>query len=202
MLLARPLLVAAVVAAAALGGWAALRLSAHDSTPPSSRERERGPVAVVDVAAALGAMAASGGDLWIDDRASARLLRVDGGSGRVRAALPVTGRLAIGAGPGAVWALEAGGDDGIALHGPLLRVDPASGAVRARVPLGGVIGFGVLARGRDVWIWGPRDVLRVDARTARVAQRIRVGGAHGELRGLALVRRRLVVATADGTLLR
>ena len=68
--------------------------------------------------------------------------------------------------------------------------------------LRGVLGFGVLARGRSVWIWGPRDVLRVDARTDRVAQRIRVGDAHGELRGLAVRRGELIVAAADGRLIR
>jgi outer membrane protein assembly factor BamB len=200
--LTRPLLVAAAVAAIALAGWAALRPARPGPRAPAPHERLRGPVAVLDLAGALGAEAAGGGALWMDDRDGVRLLRVDARTGRVRAAIPVSGRLAIAAGPKAVWAVEAGGDYGIGLRGPLLRIDPATGAVRARVSLGGVWAFGVLARGRDVWVWGPRDVLRVDARTDRVARRIGVGGAHGELRGVALLGGRLVVAAADGSLLR
>jgi hypothetical protein len=200
MPITRPLLLAALAAAIALAGWAALRPGARPHSPAATRDR--GPIAQFAIADGLGAAVASGGDLWMDDRAGSRLLRVAGASGLVRAALPVTGRLAIAAARGAVWAIEAGGDDGIGLHGPLLRVDPATGAVRARVALGGVLAFGVAAHGRDVWVWGPRDVLRVDARTNRVARRIAVGGAHGELRGVAVLRGRLVVAAADGTLLR
>lgn len=89
-------------------------------------------------------------------------------------------------GPTGVWALQSGGDHGIGLRGPLLRVDTRTNRVRARVPLHGVLAFGVLARGESVWIWGSRDVLRVDSRTDRMAQRIRVSDAHGELRGLAV----------------
>jgi outer membrane protein assembly factor BamB len=200
VLVTRPLLLASLVAAVALAGWAALGGDARRS--PAPPERPRGPVAVFEVAGALGAEAAAGRDLWMDDRDRARLLRVDGATGRVVAALPVDGRLAIAAGRAGVWAIEAGGDYGIGLRGPLLRVDPATGAVRARVSLGAVWAFGVLAHGRDAWIWGPRDALRVDGRANRVVLHIPLGGAHGELRGLALLRGRLVAATADGSLLR
>jgi sugar lactone lactonase YvrE len=147
-------------------------------------------------------VAAGHRDLWVDDRARERLIRVDGTDGRALAAIPVRGRMAVSSGPTAVWALQSGGDYGIGLRGPLLRVDPRTSRVRARVPLGGALAFGVLARGRNVWIWGPRDVLRVDPRTNRVAQRIRVSDAHGELRGLAVRGGELIAAAADGRLLR
>src|SRR4051794_406518 len=203
MPITRPLLLAALAAAIALAVWAALRPGPRGHAPAAARQR--GPVAQFAIADGLGAAVATGGDLWMDDRDGSRLLRVDGASGRIRAALPVVGRLALAAGPGAVWAIEAGGDgadEGISLPGPLLRVDPATGAVRARIPLDGVVAFGVRAHGRDAWVWGPQDLLRIDARTDRITRRVAVGGAHGEVRGLAVVRGRLVAAAADGTLLR
>jgi PQQ-like domain len=202
VLLTRPLHLAAAAAAVALAGWLALSLVSTGPRGAPAPDRRPGWLATFDVADQLGAMAAGHGDLWMDDRAAGRLLRVDGRNGRVVSAVPVRGRLAVGAGPTGVWALEAGGDYGIGLRGPLLRVDAATGQVQARVPLGGVLGFGLLVRGGDVWVWGPRDVLRIDARTNRVARRIRVGGAHGELRGVALRRGRLFVAAADGRLTR
>jgi outer membrane protein assembly factor BamB len=78
--------------------------------------------------------------------------------------------------------------------------------VRARIALGRdagrlVLGFGVQALGRDVWVWGPRDILRVDPRAGRITQRIAIEGRHGELTGFAGAGDRLVAGTADGHLL-
>jgi hypothetical protein len=185
----------------AAAGWLAPSLIPRDPGAPSPERSRDGPLRL-DIADGLGAIAAGHGDLWVNDRARERLMRVDGADGRVLAAIPVTGRLALSSGPTGVWALQAGGEYGIGLRGPLLRVDPRTSRVRARVTLGGVLGFGVLARGRSVWIWGPRDVLRVDARTDRVSQRIRVGDKHGELRGLAVRGGELIAVAADGQLMR
>jgi outer membrane protein assembly factor BamB len=53
-----------------------------------------------------------------------------------------------------------------------------------------------------VWVWSRRDILRVDPRTDRVAQRIRVAAdVHGDVAGVVQRRGRLIVATADGTFL-
>ncbi len=73
----------------------------------------------------LGAAAAGFGDAWIDDRAHGCLLRVDACRGTVTARIRVDGRLAIGAGARAAWALQSGGGYGLGLRGPLLKVDPA-----------------------------------------------------------------------------
>jgi hypothetical protein len=190
------------VAVLAVAGLLALALIPHGRPAAPPTHREAGPITVLDVAGGLGAVAAGHGDLWMDDRVESRLLRVDGTTGRVRAAIPVAGRVAVGASPTGVWALQSGGGAGIELYGPLLRIDPRSNRVTARVPLGGVLGFGVLAQGRSVWIWGPSDLLRVDPRTNRVTRRIALDGAHGEIRGLALHGRRLLALAADGRLLR
>jgi len=191
---------AATIIVAAAG---CLALSAT-SPRPSAPDRERSPQEprTFQVADGLGALAAVGGEVWVDDRARERLMRVNGTDGRVLTQIPVKGRLAVSSGPSGVWALQAGGDYGIGLRGPLLRVDPRTARVRARVSLDGVLAFGLLARGRSVWIWGPRDILRVDARSDRVALRIPVGGAHGELRGVAVRGGELVAAAADGRLIR
>jgi hypothetical protein len=198
---ARWIRLAAATITLALIGWLALSLDPRRPSAPSRERSPDGPL-VLDLADALGAVAAGHRDLWVDDRARERLVRVDGTDGRVLAAIPVRGRLAVSTGPTGVWALQSGGDHGIGLRGPLLRVDSRTNRVRARVPLHGVLAFGVLARGRSVWIWGPRDVLRVDPRTNRVAQRIRISDAHGELRGLAVRGAELTAAAADGRLIR
>jgi outer membrane protein assembly factor BamB len=178
------------------------------SSPPAAPENAQAPdgVTVWRLADGLGAVTAGFGDVWIDDRTRERLLRVDGATGRILAAIPVDGRLALAAAPGAVWALQSGGGFGLGLRGPLLRIDPRTNSVRARVPLRAsgraVLGFGLQAVGRGVWVWGPRDILRVDGRAGRVRSRIVVPESHGELTGLAAGRRQVVAGTADGHLLR
>jgi hypothetical protein len=188
---------------------AALSLVGGDSprgTPaPVAHESDR--VAVLRPADALGAVVAGFGDVWVDDRARERLLRVDARSGRVRAAIPVDGRLALAAGLRDVWVLPSGGEHGLGKRGPLLRIDPRTERILARIPLvtdagRSVLGFGVGAARRDVWVWGPRDILRIDGRARRVTLRIAIGDRHGELTGFAAGARQLVAGTADGHLLR
>jgi outer membrane protein assembly factor BamB len=189
---------------------AALSLVRAGDSPPGAPPREpAGPrqLTVLHTADGLGAVVAHRGDLWLDDRARERLLHVDGRTGRVLAAIPVDGRTALAAGAGAVWALQSGGGYGIGLRGPLLRIDPTTDRVNARIPLvtgsgRSVLGFGVQVAGRDVWVWGPDDILKIDRRAGGVASRISVGGEHGELTGLVAARTRLVAGTADGHLIR
>jgi outer membrane protein assembly factor BamB len=174
--------------------------------PPHQRDRP-GDVTVLHPADGLGAIVAHRGDLWLDDRARERLLRIDGRTARVSAAIRVDGRLALAEGAGAVWALQSGGGYGIGLRGPLLRIDPTTNRIRARIPLvtesgRSVLGFGVRVARRAVWVWGPSDILHIDERAGRVASRIAVGGEHGELTGLAAARGQLVVGTGDGHLIR
>jgi outer membrane protein assembly factor BamB len=196
----RSAVILAVAALSLVGGGSRPGAPPHQRTPPRD-------VAVLHAAAGLGAIVAHGGDLWLDDRAGERLLHLDGRSGRVSAAIPVDGRLALAEGAGAVWALQSGGGYGIGLRGPLLRIDAATDRVRGRIPLvtasgRAVLGFGVQVAGRAVWVWGPDDILRIDRRAGRVAARIAVGGEQGELTGLAATRRQLVAGTADGHLIR
>jgi len=155
---------------------------------------------------ALGAVVAAADDLWVDDRARQRLLCIDSHSGRVRVAIPVNGRLALSATERDVWALSRGRGYGQGLRGPLLRVDARTRRVRARIPLVGrsgrvVLGFGVQAAGRDAWVWGPHEILRVDGRAGRVTPRVAVADVHGELSGFVAARGRLVAGTADGHIL-
>src|SRR3954454_20879135 len=72
----------------------------------------RGPMAVLRPADGLAAITTAGGDAWLDDRARQQLVRIDGASGRVVAHRRVRGRLALAAGSGAVWVLQAGGGYG------------------------------------------------------------------------------------------
>jgi hypothetical protein len=89
----------------------------------------------VVAAEGLGAAAAGFGDAWIDDRAYGCLLRLDARRGTVTARIRVDGRLAIGAGARAVWALQSGGGYGLGLRGPLLKVDPRTNRISERIAL-------------------------------------------------------------------
>jgi hypothetical protein len=160
-----------------------------------------GAIQTLQPAEGLGAVSGGHGDAWVDDRWGERLVRIDRGSGRVEARLPVQGRLALASGAGAVWALQSGGGYGRGLRGPLLRIDPATNRVMDRIVLP-VLGFGVLARGDSVWVWGPDDLLRIDARTDRVARHIALAGDRGETTGFALIGDEPVITTADGHLVR
>ena len=179
-----------------------------DGAPAAAAPARGAPplIQVLRPGGGLGAAVAGFGDLWMDERGTGRLLRVSSPGGRLIAALPVRGRLMLAAGAGGVWALQQGGYFSPYLRGPLLHIDPATNRVRARVELrtpagDGIAGLGVYARGGRVWVWGPRDILRIDPRTDRVAQHIPIDDRHGDIDGLALLGRRLVVATADGTFL-
>jgi outer membrane protein assembly factor BamB len=205
MALARFAVVAAAVTALVLiTGSGRLGSATRDAPRPE-------PIAVTHPAAGLGAAVAGFGDVWVDDRARQRLLRVDTGSGHTKAAIPVDGRIALAASRRAIWALPSGGGYGAGLRGPLLRIDPRTDRVTARIPLGAdspsaPLGFGVQATAGGVWVWGPHEILRIDARGRRdaapqAAGRIAVGYEHGELTGLAAGARTLVAGTADGRLL-
>lgn len=166
-----------------------------------------GALTVLTPADGLGAVSGGWGDAWLDDRWSEHLLRVDHRTGNVVARIPVEGRMALSAGAGAVWALQSGGGYGRGLRGPLLRIDPARNRVMDRMalrtPTGeAVLGFGVLARGDSVWVWGPDELLRFDSRTDRLAQLIPLPDARGETTGFALVDGAPVITTADGHLVR
>jgi outer membrane protein assembly factor BamB len=193
----------AVLAAAAVAASALASPDGRSGAGPRSLEM----LATLEPADGLGTVVGGWGDAWMDARWSQRLLRLDGRTGRVVARIPVDGRVALAAGAGAVWALQSGGGYARSLHGPLLRIDPATNRVTARIPLRDladerVVGFGVLAARGSVWVWGPRDLLRIDPRRDRVVQAFAVGDERGELTGAALGRGHVFATTADGHLVR
>ena len=199
--------VGAALLAGVVGGVALPRLLRDDGPPPrDTRARVPPRIRVVRPAANLGAVVRGFGDAWLDDRTDSRLLRVRSPDGRVLGRVPVRGRLALAAGAGGVWALQSSSSArsfGSYLPGPLLHVDPRTNRVRARIRLrvdgDDLLGLGVYVHGGRVWVWGPRNVLRIDPRRDRVVQRISVPDLHGDVAGLALRGRRLVAALADGT---
>jgi hypothetical protein len=187
-------LVLAVLVAAAIG------------QPRGDRDVRRGyrlpgTIATVQLGGGVGAVAGAAGDAWVDDRWDERLVRLDRRSGLVAARIPVEGRLALTAGAGSLWALQSGGGYGRGLRGPLLRIEPATNRVVARIRLD-ALGFGLVPRGDSVWVWGPDDLIRVDARTNRVARRIALSNERGETTGFALMGDQPVITTADGHLVR
>src|SRR5919106_1366083 len=143
----------------------------------------------------------------MNDTTRDELLRVEPHSRRVAGRMPVNGELSLGAGAGALWALQEGSPrGGFELHGPLLRIDPNTNRVTARIALRTpegqpFAGYEVLADRDDVWVGGAGGALRVDPRTNRVTQAV---AAPDELisSDFALARSGLWAITEDGRLLR
>jgi hypothetical protein len=179
---------------------AAAALSRGESEPRPARPLLT-TLATLELGDGLGTVSAGAGDSWADDRWSERLVRLDRGTGKVVARIPVQGRLALAGGAGEVWALQSGGGYGRELRGPLLRVDAATNRVKARIPLP-ALGFGVAVAGESVWVWGPDRLLRVAAHSEQVVQAIAVPDEHGETTGFALLGAEPVITTADGHLVR
>jgi outer membrane protein assembly factor BamB len=195
------------VAALAIAGAGATRPTAAPDHRPTRSWWLSAVIGRLTPAQGLGDVVTGWGDAWMDDRWGSRLLRVDGDGGRVLARIPVSGRVALTAGAGAMWALQAGGEYGRGRRGPLLRIDPVTNHVtdqiRLRTPHDeAVLGFGLLAGESEIWVWGPTHVLRIDARTDRVAQAFAVPARHGELTGAVLADGGVLATTADGDLLR
>ena len=166
-----------------------------------------GAVAVLELGDSLGSVTAGWGDAWVNDRWTRRVLRVDGRAGRVEARVPVGGRVSLGRGAGAMWAVASGGGYGRALNGPLLEIEPLTNRVTARIALrtpGGepVVAFGVTGAAGAVWAWGPQDLLRIDPRRDRVDRAVGVYEEFGELTGVVAADGWLLATTAGGQLVR
>jgi putative pyrroloquinoline-quinone binding quinoprotein len=153
-------------------------------------ERASGPVKRFEAGENLGAMTVAGGDVWVNDFGREEVVRIEGRSGRVLARLPLGRRTALATAGRSVWALRWGGRFFRAPTGPLVRIDPRSGRViqrlAARGPSGAeMIGFGVLASGHSLWVWGPTRVLQIEASSGRALRDLPVDQRYGELTGAA-----------------
>jgi hypothetical protein len=160
------------------------------------------PLVRLEVGENLGPLVAAGGDVWVNDFGREELLQLDGRSGRVRARLPLGRRVALASSTGAVWALVWGGRFFRTPNGPLYRIDAATGRVTRRIPLNpDHIYFGVLASDDDVWIWGPRDLVRIDPFSGFITSEYSVEDDTGELTGAVLRPDGLLASTAGGRLM-
>jgi outer membrane protein assembly factor BamB len=146
-------------------------------------ERPADPLMRLEVGENLGAMTAAGGDVWVNDFGGERLLRIDGHTGRVLARLPLGRRVAIAAGRDSIWALRWGGRFFRTPSGPLYRIDPATNRVTDRIPLGDDVAFGVLTGPEEVWVWGPRRVIRLEPGSGAILTAYDIDVAAGELTG-------------------
>jgi streptogramin lyase len=123
-------------------------------------------------------LAADFGSLWVACKSEARLLRVDPGSGAIRARIRFPTAVQIGAvatGLGAVWAL----DD---RQGMLYRVDPARNAVVRSVLLGTSRAYNLWTGAGSVWVVDDAsgELMRVDP-NGGVVDRISVGEGPSDL---------------------
>jgi outer membrane protein assembly factor BamB len=169
----------------------------------SGGDRAADPLVRLEVGENLGAMTAAGDDVWVNDFGDERLLRIDGRTGRVLARLPLGRRVAIAAGRDSIWALRWGGRFFRTPSGPLYRIDPATDRVTDRIPLGDDVVFGVLAGPRDVWVWGPRRVIRLEPGSGAITGAFAIDLEAGELTGAVVEGDGgLLATTGDGHLAR
>ena len=182
---------AVVVVASALG---IAVLGREEPSPPAApRVLETIRIGGFPVGATLGA-----GSVWVSDGAG-RVLRVDPGTRRVVASVPVGDEAErVAATADAVWVVASLGEgDG---EYRLARIDPESNRVVAR--LGDFGGFGVTlgAGPRAVWVQtdkqAPGPLRRVDPATSRI------GGAFGRrwVSAIAALGGRLWTLSQDGVL--
>jgi streptogramin lyase len=115
------------------------------------------------------------GSLWvgtnwpceIGQSAFGCLLRIDPGSGKQLAAIPIGIAPSVAVGAGAVWVTSPG-------KNTLARIDPSSNRVVATIP--DVCRCSVAADDSAVWVAGPGSVLRIDPLTNRVVAEVGLGG--------------------------
>jgi outer membrane protein assembly factor BamB len=155
-----------------------------------SAERFAAPLVRFEAGENLGAIAIAGGEVWVNDFGREEVVRIDRRSGRVLGRLPLGRRMALAASGRSLWALRWGGRFFRAPNGPLVRIDPRSGRVLQRLAVRGpsgveMVGFGVLASGGSVWVWGPDRVLQLEAWSSRPLRDFPVDQRFGELTGAA-----------------
>jgi len=184
----------------------------------SDREAVHPPelVARLALADSLGDAVGADGSVWLDDKGGDRLLRVDPGSRRVTARIPVGGDAALAPAGETLWALyEQSTASPTDFRGQLLRVDARSNRVAARLalrtPSGEPFAGHDLAADRDnIWVagtiraWHDDDtlgLLRLDPRTGRATTVIELPRGWGRT-GIALRAGSLWAITAGQHLLR
>src|SRR4051794_29189722 len=194
----RPVLVGAV-AACALAILVAATLSAvRQSSPPVEQAVPPDHRLTIEDRGALvtqgGAITPGFGAIWAVDAASGELLRIEPGSDRVLARVPVGDQAFPATGAGAVWT---------AADGRLLKIDPRTNRVTARIPLGlAARTFAIVsARPGVVWVASPMELLRIDPRRNVIERRISLEHARFQAIGFAADQQLLYVQRANGVLL-
>ena len=160
-----PAPLAAALAIALLALAVALGAVALRGEPEPAQPKVVGTYAV---ASGLSALAPGFGSVWTADPIRGEILRIDPGSRRVAARIPVHGEASVRTGAGAVWALAGdllyGGDKGPVR---LLRIDPATNRITARIPMRTPAGDGfgpvdLQVGGGAIWVVGVDGALRID----------------------------------------
>ena len=120
------------------------------------------------------------GSLWVGANTrdetgptlSGWLLRIDPGSGKQFAAIPLGIAPSVAVGAGAVWVTSLG-DDPDTGQRTLARIDPTSNRVVATIPV--VCPCSVAADESAVWVAGPGSVMRIDPATNRTVAEVDLG---------------------------
>ncbi len=107
------------------------------------------------------------GSMWAG--VSGRLLRIDPGSSKQLAAIPIDGWV-VAFGAGAVWVASVG-DSGDTGQLTLARIDPTSNRVVATIPVLCPL-CSVAADETAVWVAGPGSVMRIDPATNRTVAEV------------------------------
>ncbi len=158
------------------------------------------------VASGLSSLASGFGAVWTADPIRNEVLRIDPGTRRVVARIPVGGEARVATGAGAVWAiagdLQYGGDQGPIR---LLRIDPETDRVVARIPMRTPAGapfapVDLQIDGDAVWAIGIDGALRIDPRTNLPDRHLPLAGKRGDPRGIVIEGAHVWVLTAAGRL--
>jgi hypothetical protein len=166
-------------------------------------------IATLRVADGLSSLAPGFGSVWAADPIRGEILRIDPGTRRVAARIPVRGDARVATGAGAVWAiagdLQYSGDKGPVR---LLRIDPTTNRVVARIPLrtpaGASFGPVDLQIGGDaVWVVGVGGALRIDPRQNEADRFVPLADEGGDVtRGVVADGDSVWMLTLDGRLRR
>jgi DNA-binding beta-propeller fold protein YncE len=121
-------------------------------------------------------LALSGSFAWVACKEQSRVQRVNTTTGKVVKVTRLSGPVvAVAAGLGSVWALDA--------DGTLYRINPATAKVTKRIPVLARAAYNIWIGGGSVWVADDQgaEVIRVSPKTNKVVARVPVGDGPADM---------------------
>ncbi|HEX2102578.1 MAG TPA: PQQ-binding-like beta-propeller repeat protein [Solirubrobacteraceae bacterium] len=199
-----PLLAAAAVVALLLVGlWT---LTASDPEPEPATPPGLRIVSTVPLGETLnGGAVVAFGALWVSDSGRGEIVRVDPGTRKVTARIPVGGETDLAASHGSLWAVRNRVTVGRE-SGPLLRIDPRTRRIVARIALrtpgGDLVGGAFPLVGPRIWVIGRSGALAVDPARNRVVRHVAISSAGYNVENALIHDRELWLTSSSGSTVR